>query len=42
MSEHDEIRALFPLAASGDLEEAEERRVSAHVARCAGCAADGA
>ena len=40
MSDHDEMRALLGLAASGDLEAAEQRRVDAHVAACKGCAAE--
>lgn len=40
MSEHEEIRPLLALAAAGVLEESEEQRVAAHVARCSECAAE--
>ena len=40
MSEHGEIRELLSLAAAGDLDVAEERRVQAHVAGCEACAAE--
>ncbi len=37
MSEHERIRILLPLAASGDLSPRDMRRVDEHVARCAAC-----
>ncbi len=37
MSEHERIRELLPLAASGDLTPGEMRRMDEHVARCAAC-----
>ncbi len=37
MSEHERIRILLPLAASGDLSPREMRRVDEHVAWCAAC-----
>lgn len=40
MSEHTWVRELLPLAASGVLDAAEQRRVDAHVAECPGCAAE--
>ena len=40
VTDHDEIRGMLALAASGDLDAAEENRVAAHVARCGDCAAE--
>ena len=40
MSEHDSIRELLTLAASGVLDADEERRVQRHLATCSGCAAE--
>lgn len=40
MTDHDAIHGLLSLAASDDLDAAEENRVAAHVARCAECAAE--
>lgn len=37
MSEHERIRILLPLAASGDLSPRDMKRVDEHVARCASC-----
>jgi predicted anti-sigma-YlaC factor YlaD len=37
VSEHERIRILLPLAASGDLSPRDMRRVDEHVARCAEC-----
>jgi anti-sigma factor RsiW len=37
VSEHEQIRTLLPLAASGDLSPRDMKRVDEHVARCAAC-----
>ena len=37
MNEHERIRILLPLAASGDLSPRDMRRVDQHVARCEAC-----
>ncbi len=37
MSEHEQIRTLLPLAASGDLSPRDMKRVNEHVDRCAAC-----
>ena len=39
MTEHDTIRELLPLAASGALDAPDERLVAAHLAQCPACAA---
>lgn len=40
MSEHDSIRELLALAASGALDAEEEQRVTRHLATCEACAAE--
>lgn len=40
MTEHEEIRELLSLAASGDLDATEDQRVSAHLRACPACAAE--
>ena len=37
MNEHDRVRALLPLAASGDVSPEELRRVQKHLASCEAC-----
>ena len=37
MSEHERIRMLLPLAASGDLSHQDMKSVNEHVAQCAAC-----
>ena len=37
MSEHEQVRILLPLAASGDLSPRDMKRVDEHIARCAVC-----
>lgn len=38
MNRHDEVRGLLALAAAGELEAEEQRRVNEHVRECAACA----
>lgn len=40
MNEHEEIRQLLSLAAAGDLDNADARRVESHLAGCTACAAE--